>query len=259
MSAAEANALALALLFAVAAGAVGSFALGKRMLLAGDVLSHLALPGLGLALLLRINPLVGAAASLLLGTVFIWHLEQRTGLAADVTTGVVFATALALGAVLTPREELLEALFGRFAPLPFGMFLLGAGALAVILLVLFRLHHHLVLGLFSPELAAATGVRLPRLELAFLLIFSVTVLVGLRFLGALLASALIILPAAIGRRFARSMRSFVVSSATASVIAVAGGFWLSRHFRGIEFGPATVLLSAGLFLLTLVWPAREPA
>src|SRR5579884_582564 len=118
MSGQEWNALVLALLFALVAGAVGSLALSRRMLLAGDVLSHLALPGLGLALLLQLNPLLGAAVSLLLGTVLVWHLEQRTGLAADVTIGVVFATALALGAVLTPREDPLGALSGRLGHPP---------------------------------------------------------------------------------------------------------------------------------------------
>lgn len=56
--------LVLALLFAIAAGLVGSFALMKRMLLASDVISHVALPGLGLAFLFGFNPLIGGAASL---------------------------------------------------------------------------------------------------------------------------------------------------------------------------------------------------
>ena len=64
----ESYAVVLALLFAVAAGLVGSFALMKRMLLASDVISHVALPGLGLAFLFGFNPLIGGAATLLVGT-----------------------------------------------------------------------------------------------------------------------------------------------------------------------------------------------
>ena len=60
--------LILALFFALAAGLIGCFALMKRMLLAGDVISHLALPGLGIAFLFKINPLVGGAATLFLVT-----------------------------------------------------------------------------------------------------------------------------------------------------------------------------------------------
>ncbi|HEV2385639.1 MAG TPA: metal ABC transporter permease [Candidatus Acidoferrales bacterium] len=257
MSPGELYALALALLFAVAAGLVGSFALSKRMLLASDVLSHLALPGLGLALLLHWNPLAGGAATLLLGTLLVWNLEQRTGLAADVAIGVVFAAALALGAVITPREDLLEALFGRFEPLSAASFAAGAIAVAAILVFLYRFRDALVLSLLSPELAASSGVNLGRLELYFLLIFSLTIMVGLRFMGALLASALVILPAATGRRFADSLSRFLVASSVASVLAVAAGFFASRRlFPRLGLGPAIVLVSALLFVASLAAGGR---
>jgi len=101
----------LALLFAVAAGLVGSFGLMKRMLLAGDVMSHLALPGFGLAFLLKINPLLGAATTLFLGTLLIWHLQKTTGLATENVIGVVFAAALGIGAAITPSDELVDVFF----------------------------------------------------------------------------------------------------------------------------------------------------
>lgn len=252
MSAGEAYALGLAVLFAVAAGLVGSFALGKRMLLASDVLSHLALPGMGLALLFHLNPLAGGAASLALGTLLVWNLEQRTGLAVDVTIGVVFAAALALGAVITPSGDLLEALFGRFEPLSAANFAAGAAAVGVILVFLFRFRDALVLSLFSPDLAASTRVNLGRLELYFLLIFSLTITVGLRFMGALLSSALVILPAATGRRFADSLSRFLAASSAASVLAVLAGFFASRRlFPRLGLGPAIVLVSALLFVASL--------
>ena len=63
----ELGALALSALMAVAAGLIGSFALMRRMVLAADPMSHIALPGIGIALILRVNPLWGALALLLLG------------------------------------------------------------------------------------------------------------------------------------------------------------------------------------------------
>src|SRR5579872_5067127 len=92
----------LAILFALAAGLVGSFAFMKRMVLASDVISHLALPGLGVAFLLHVSPLAGGAASLFLGAFLIWWLQGRTGLSLDSMIGIVFACALALGAAITP-------------------------------------------------------------------------------------------------------------------------------------------------------------
>jgi zinc transport system permease protein len=243
----------LALLFAVAAGLVGSFALMKRMLLASDVISHVALPGLGLAFLLGFNPLLGGGATLFLGTLLIWHLQRKTGLATEAMIGVVFAGSLAIGAALTPQEDLVEALFGRFQPLSLFTFLLGAVAVLLIIFVIFRFKEQLVLSLFSPELAAATSVRLDRLNLYFLLVFSLTVLVGLRFMGALLAGALIIVPATTGRRLASNVSHFLLGSCLASVAAVGSGFLITAFLLPrFSLGPVVVIISALFFALSLL-------
>jgi ABC-type Mn2+/Zn2+ transport system permease subunit len=243
----------LALLFAVAAGLVGSFALMKRMILAGDVISHVALPGLGLAFLLNFNPVLGGAATLFLGTLLIWQLQKKAGLATEVAIGVVFAGSLALGAALTPQEDLVDALFGKFEQLSTLTFLIGV--LAVVLIIYFILHFKsaLILNLFSPELAAATGVRLNPLNLSFLLVFSLTVLVGLRFMGALLAGALIIIPAATGRRLADRLSHFLIASSLVSLLAVGLGFLLNTYvFHRLSLGPTIGIVSALLFGLSLV-------
>ena len=246
-------AVVVALLFAVAAGLVGSFALMKRMLLASDVISHVALPGLGLAFLFGFNPLIGGGATLLLGTLLIWQLQKKTGLATDAMIGVVFAASVAIGAVLTPKEDLVEALFGRFQDLSLAAFLIGIAAVLVVILVIFRFKDELILGLFAPELAAATGVKLERLNLYFLLVFSLSVLVGLRFLGALLAGALIIIPATTGRQLTSDLSHFLVVSCLASVVAVGSGLAVTRYLLPqFSPGPPIVIISAALFILSLL-------
>jgi ABC-type Mn2+/Zn2+ transport system permease subunit len=243
----------LALLFAVAAGLVGSFALMRRMLLAGDVISHIALPGLGLAFLLHFNPLLGGGVALLLGTLLIWQLQKQTGFATDAIIGVVFAASVAIGAALTPKEDLVEALFGKFQQLSPVAFAIGTACVAAIIVFVFRFKDQLTLSLFSPELAAATGVKLDRLNLYFLLAFSLTVLVGLRFMGGLLAGSLIILPATTGRRLGGNIARFLLFSCVASVAAVGAGFALNHFvFRAAALGPIVVIASAVIFGLSLL-------
>jgi zinc transport system permease protein len=253
----ETYAVVLALFFAVAAGLVGSFALMKRMVLAGDVISHVALPGLGLAFLFHFNPLIGGAATLFVGALLIWQLQKKTGLATEAMIGVVFAGSVAIGAVLTPKEDLVEALFGRFQDLSLVAFLVGVAAVLLIILVVFGFKDELILGLFSPELAAATGVKLERLNLYFLLVFSLSVLVGLRFLGALLAGSLIIIPATTGRRLTSDLSQFLVVSCLASVVAVGSGLAVTRYLLPqFSPGPVIVIISAALFILSLL---KKPA
>ena len=253
MDANHCYAVVLAALFAIAAGVVGSVALMKRMALASDVISHLALPGLGIAYLLKSNPLIGGGATLFLGTLLIWQLQKKTGLATDSSIGVIFAASLGIGALVTPQEDLLEALFGDFEKLSLAGFLLGTAAVILIVVLLVHMKDRLILDLFSPELAAATGVNVARLDLGFLLVFSLTVLVGLRFMGALLSSALIIIPAAAARQLTGRMAQFVIVACAASVVSVAAGFLIGTlMFKTSTVGPTIVIVSVLLFAVSLL-------
>jgi len=245
MTSQESYATVLALLTALAAGLVGSFAQMKRMSLAGDVISHVALPGLGLALLFGINPLLGAAVALLLGTILIWHLQKGGTLTTDVAIGVIFTGALAIGTLVTPSEDLIEALFGGFQDLGLPAFLVGILLILVILTYIYTSRQKLILRIFSPELAAATGINVSRVDLYFLLVFSTTVLLGLRFLGALLVGALIIVPAAIGRQLTHTLTAFLSASALASVLSVAIGLAITHYYTHLAIGTITINLALG--------------
>lgn len=241
----------LAILGAGVAGMVGAFALMRRMTLAGDVMSHIALPGLGLALLFNFNPLLGGAATLFLGTLLIWKLQKKTGLATETTVGVVFAAAVAIGALVTPSEDLIDALFGGFEKLTLSEFVIGILAVGVIAFFISKYKNRLVLGLFSAELATATGINLSKINLYFLLIFSLTIMMGLQFLGALLVGALIIIPAAAARNLTYDLKNFLWLSGIVSVISVLAGYWISSKFA-LDLGPAVVSVSAVLYGLSLV-------
>jgi ABC-type Mn2+/Zn2+ transport system permease subunit len=230
---------------------MGSFALMKRMSLAGDVISHIALPGLGLALVFRINPLVGAAATLLLGTVLIWNLQRSETITTDVAIGVIFTAALAFGTLVTPSEDLIEALFGGFETLTLPWFLVGVASVAAIIGFVWMFRHQLIIGLFSPDLAAATGIKVSRINLSYLLMFSLTVLLGLRFLGALLVGALIIIPAATGRQLTHTLTAFLATSSIASVLSVAIGLSINRFWPAINVGPVTLNLSLGPAIISV--------
>jgi ABC-type Mn2+/Zn2+ transport system permease subunit len=247
----------LALFFSLAAGLVGCIALMRRMLLAGDVISHLALPGLGLAFAFKLNPLIGGAVSLFLGTFLVWQLQKKTGLATEAAIGVVFAAALAIGAAVTPSADLAESLFGQLGNISPAGFLLGLAAVLVVIFSIFLLKDQLSLSIFSTDLAAATGVRVARLDLYFLLLFSLTVLVGLRFMGALLASALIIMPSATARQLTNKLSRFLLLAVAASLISVAAGFLLNALvFKFATAGPTIAILSAVLFSFSLLARTR---
>jgi ABC-type Mn2+/Zn2+ transport system permease subunit len=251
----EPNAIALSVAAGAAAGLVGCFAVMRRMTLAADAISHIALPGIGLALLLRIHPILGGATALLVGTLLVWGIENRTRLATETVIGVVFSTALAIGSLITSGEELIEALFGGVGHLTTIEATVGfVLALGVIVFVLWQ-RHRLVLALVSPEIAHTTGINVQRLNLYFLLVFALTIALGLRYLGVLLVGSLVIIPAATAKRLARSLRGMLAMSVMVSIASTTLGTWLSLSLHRTP-GPMIVLVAAGFFLLSLLRRSR---
>lgn len=244
--------LILAIFAAAAAGLVGAFALMKRTILAGDVMSHIAIPGLGLAVIWKINPLVGGGLTLLAGILLIWHLQKKTELSAEAAIGVIFATSVALGALLIhSTEDLIDALFGGFGNLSIQEFILGLIVSAVVIGALWILRHKLIITLFSPELALSAGVNVNTANLWFLLIFGLAILVSLRFLGALLVGSLIIIPASAARQLTHSLGTFLITSVALSVAAMFIGFYLSTQYM-LAQGPTIVVVAAAIFALSLL-------
>jgi ABC-type Mn2+/Zn2+ transport system permease subunit len=243
--------ITLGCLAACAAGLVGAFALMKRTILAGDVMSHIAIPGLGLAVIWRINPLLGGGLTLLIGILLIWRLNAKTELSAEAAIGVLFASSVAIGALLiNSKEELVDALFGGFGNLTTGDIVFGIAAAVIIIGALWILRNKFIIALFSPELASATGINVNTMNLWFLLLFGLAILSSLRFLGALLVGSLIIIPASTARQLTHSLGAFMTASALLSVFAMLAGFWLSTQY-GLDLGPTVVVVSAVLFVVSL--------
>lgn len=241
----------LSIAMAAAAGLVGCFAAMRRMTLAADALSHVALPGIGVALALGINPLAGAVAMLFFGALLVWAVEDRARLATETIVGVVFSAALAAGSLIASGEDLIEALFGGGRALSRGELAFGLAASAVVITFILRRKHALVLALVSPDMARTAGVDLRRLNLLYLEMFALTIALGLRYLGVLLMGSLIIIPAATAKHLARRLDQMLLTAVLFAVAATVLGAWLAV-FLHRETGPVIVCVAAAGFVLSFL-------
>jgi zinc transport system permease protein len=242
--------LLLSTAMAMAAGLVGCFAVMRRMSLASDALSHVALPGIGIALALHVHPALGALAALLLGALLVWGLERRTGIPTETVIGVVFSLALAAGSLLATGEELVDALLGSpgsLGPWEIGLGLLAAGGVSAFVLLQ---RHRLVLALVSRDIARTSGIGVARLELLYLLAFAITVALGLRYLGVLLMGSLVIIPAAAAKHLARSLGGMLGIAAGMAMLATLSGETLAVRF-GHPPGPVIIVVAGILFLASI--------
>ena len=242
--------LLLSAAMATAAGLVGCFAVMRRMSLASDALSHVALPGIGIALALHVHPVVGAPAALLLGALLVWGLERRTGISTETVIGVVFSLALAVGSLLATGEELVDALLGSpgtLGPWEIALGLLAAAGVSAFVLLQ---RNRLVLSLVSREIAQTSGIGVARLELLYLLAFSLTVALGLRYLGVLLMGSLVIIPAATAKHLARSLGGMLGIAVGTAVLATLAGQLLAARLH-LASGPVIIVVAGSLFLASL--------
>ncbi len=241
----------LSIAMAVAAGLIGCFAVMRRMALAADPLSHVALPGIGVALALHVHPIFGAVVMLLFGALLVWAIEARAREATETVIGVVFSVALALGSLTASGEELIDALFGGAGVL--GWAEVGFGALAAAAIVVFVVtqRNRLIVTLVSPDVARTAGIDVRRLDLLYLLAFALTIALGLRYLGVLLMGALIIIPAATAKRLARNLTGMLLIAVAVAVLATVGGVGLAAWLHQ-PTGPLIVTVAAAGFLLSLL-------
>jgi ABC-type Mn2+/Zn2+ transport system permease subunit len=151
----------------------------ERMALVGDALSHVSLPGLALGLLYNFNPFFGAFTFLFTSAVVIWHLGRVTKLPFETLVGAMFTLALAVGILIVPEAELLEALFGDITNVSLLDLAIAAIVSVTVVLLTKVIFKKIVLSLISEELAVSYGVNVER-NTHHLLLVSLVVAIGIK-------------------------------------------------------------------------------
>ncbi len=222
------------------------------MALVGDALSHVALPGVALALLFNVNPFLGAFATLFAGIIGIWLIEHKTELPVESVVGLFFTISLAIGVLITPDERLVEALFGDIASISTFDTILAIGISLIVIGVMKSISRDFILGTISNDLAKASGVKVARNNFIFMLLIAAIVALGIKAVGTLLMGALVIIPAIASKNFTSSMTGYTKASAVIGLFSLVGGI-LAAESLSLPPGPLAVLISAGIFLVTFVF------
>ncbi len=242
--------LVTGILAAAAIGYLGVFVIFKRVALAGDALSHVALPGIALALALGVDVLWGALPVLLLAAVIVYFVSKSAHLYEDAIIGILFSLSLAIGVLFINLEDLEAALFGDILHLGAGEMTVTILLSLIILLFVWALHRPLTLTCFSSDLARANGVKVERTNLFFFVLLALAVGLGVKVVGTLLVGSLVIIPSSAAANLARSLKSLTALSIGFAALSTALGLLAAHAFRLLP-GPMIVIFEGVLFLLTL--------
>lgn len=231
------------------------FVVLRRMAFVGVGLSHAALGGVALGVVLGVEPLLAAAVFTTVVAWIIGWLGGRGELSEDTAIGVFFPTAMALGVILISlspeyRQDLLGYLFGNILSVRPSEVLPMAVLSVVALAVLGYWFKELLYMGVDEEAARAAGIPVTRLRFLLLTLLAVTIVAAMRLVGIVLVSAFLVIPAATGQALARSLRGMMALSVTSALLAVTGGLWLSWMWN-LPSGATIVMFSAVLFFLAV--------
>ncbi|HEV8317226.1 MAG TPA: metal ABC transporter permease [Vicinamibacterales bacterium] len=249
------------LIIAPILGGMSHLVVTRRMAFFSAALGQAAITGVALGLLLGepLNaPYGGMFGFCLLSTLAMVYVKRHATLPPDTLIGVFHALTLGLGLCLLVAltrqfnvHQVESVLFGSLLTVTDGDLLLLVGIGIFVALMLVRKYNSLLLDSLSPPLARVTGAEPAYLEYFFALLLTLSIVVSLKIIGALLVEALVVVPAAAARNVARGTRSYLIWSVAVAFVAGAGGLGISTRFL-VPTGGAVVLAATAMFFLTLM-------
>jgi zinc/manganese transport system permease protein len=253
---------ALAAVFALSLGGgpIGVFLMLRRMSLVGDAMGHAILPGAAIGFLLSGLNLfamttgglvAGFAVALLAGVV-----SRSTGLKEDASLATFYLASLALGVTIVSVKgtniDLLHVLFGNILAMDDQTLLVVAFNATLTLIVLAVIYRPLVIESVDPLFLRTVSRAGALAHLTFLALVVVNLVNGFQALGTLLAVGLMILPAGTARFWSRELTGMISIAVASATISGYAGLVLSFQTR-IPSGPAIILVSAGLYVVSILF------
>src|SRR3989339_201422 len=176
--------------------------------------------------------------------------------------GVVFVLSLAVGFLITPQEELLDALFGNISTVALSDAIAAVFISIVVFIAARMIYSKMMLAYVSEDLALASGVKINKYNLIYLFLIAAVVAFGIKVGGTLLTSAMIIVPAAVARNVSRNMRQYSWLSVIVGIASAIAGFavfpFLAARFglSVVAIGPIIILASIVFFAVSLLFKKR---
>lgn len=243
---------------AVAAAPIGCFVVWRRMAYFGDATAHAAILGVAGSLAFGQSIFAGTLVVSVLMAYLVSSLSWR-GYAMDTLLGVLAHSALAFGLVAVSfvpgvRVDLNAYLFGDILAVDaMDLAIMWAGAVVVSTLIAWR-WSALLLSTLNAELAHASGIDPRREQLVLTLSLAIVVVVAIKVVGALLITALLIIPAAASRPLSPTPERMAVYAVLAGVLSILSGLTASWYLD-TPTGPTIVCVGAVMFLCTNLMPA----
>ncbi len=229
----------------------------KRYSMIGDGLSHVGFGALAIAAAMNAAPLAVAIPIVILAAVLLLRISGNSKIKGDAGVALISTSALAIGVMVISmttgmNTDVYNYMFGSILAMS-GRDVELSIVLSAAVLILYILFYHKIFAItFDETFAQATGVRANLYNTLIAVLTAVTIVLGMRMMGALLISSLIIFPALTSMRICKTFKSVIINSAVISVICLFIGIAIS-YIWATPAGASVVIVNMGALLLyTLV-------
>lgn len=236
-------------------GPLGTFVVWRRMSYFGDTLSHAALLGVAFGFLFDINLFYAIVLVTLILAIGLLWLESQKQLPVDTLLGILAHSALSLGLVVISlmnsiRIDLMGYLFGDLLSITmFNVYQILICVVIIGILLIWRWNQFLFITV-SEELAFSHGINVPLTKFMLTILLALTIGIAMKFVGALIITALLIIPAATAKYYAKNPESMAFFAILIGMLSILGGILFSSIYD-TPTGPSVVLSNTCLFFISL--------
>ena len=248
------RALIAGVLVSLCAALLGVSLVLKRYSMIGDGLSHVSFGALAIAVALGVTPLYFSIPVVILAAFFLLRMASHPRWNSDAAIAVMSASALAIGIIVISQTtgmttDVDNYMFGSVLAMTEADVVLSV-ALCIAVLVLFILFYHKLFAVtFDENFSRATGLKADRYNTLLSILTALTIVLGMRMMGAMLISSLVIFPALTAMRLFKSFRGVVMCAAVTSVACFCAGL-VASFTLSTPVGASVVVANLGLFLLS---------
>ena len=238
-------------LVSVCASLLGVTLVLKRYSMIGDGLSHVAFGSLAVAAAVGAAPMKVAIPVVIAAAFLLLRLSEKGKLKGDALTALISTGALAVGIMAISLSsgmniDIYNYMFGSILALTKSDMILSACLAAVVIPVFVLLYNSIFAVTFDPDFARATGTRVGIFDTVIAVLTAVTIVLGMRLMGTLLISSLIVFPPLTSMRVTKSFRGTVTVSSVIPVFSFVSGLMIS-YFCSTPPGASVVCVNIALF------------
>ncbi len=230
------RALAVGVLISVCAALLGVSLVLKRFSMIGDGLSHVSFGAMAIAAAANIAPLYFSLPIVVVAAFLLLRMSEKGKIKGDAAIALISTGALAVGVMATSLTsgmniDIYNYMFGSILTMSSTDVTVTAVLCAVIIFLFIAFYHQIFAVTFDESFAKATGTKASFYNMVIAALTAVTVVIGMRMMGALLISSLIIFPTVTSMRLCRSYRSVVYSSVAVSLFCFISGLVFSIKYE----------------------------